>query len=211
MILPVRVVGVLPLHSSRSHLSPASHATPPSEIPAPHTLGTPLPPQIWGVVQPPPREPHVMVPPQPSGHVPQFAGAGHAVSALHVGWPHETPPSVLPPPPHVSGAVHVGPHDAMTPPQPSPAGPHVIPPGHVVAGLHVGAPQTNETPPPPHVSGATQVVHVSVPPQPSAIVPHWAPASVPGHVVSGTHAGLPHSDGTPPPPQVSVAGHVPQL
>jgi hypothetical protein len=38
-------------------------------------------------------------------------------------WP-ETPP-----PPHVSGGVHV-PQLAMTPPQPSPAGPHSTLAGH---------------------------------------------------------------------------------
>jgi len=35
--------------------------------------------------------------------------------------------------------------------------------------------QTLATPPPPHVCGAVQAPHVSVPPQPSAIVPQFFP------------------------------------
>jgi hypothetical protein len=45
--------------------------------------------------------------------------------------------------------------------------------------------------------------HEIIPPQPSDTVPHSNP---PGHFVSGVH---PHASGSPPPPQVSGASHIP--
>jgi hypothetical protein len=110
----------------------------------------------------------------------------------------------------VFGETHAGPHDAMTPPHPSPADPHVMLEGQVVAGLHGGAPQWNATPEPPHVSGAVHAGHVTNPPHPSPTEPHWMPASSTGQVVMGTH-DWPHSKGTPPPPHVWGETHVPHV
>src|SRR5215468_6383034 len=58
-------------------------------------------------------------------------------------------------------------------------------------------PQTLATPPPPQVWGAVQVPQVSVPPQPSAMLPQVVPCAA--HVV-GVHVALPHTLATPPPP-----------
>jgi hypothetical protein len=69
----------------------------------PQMLAVPPPPQNSGALQ----VPHVMRPPQPSASGPQeFAGKSLHVFGVHVFLPL---PHVLdvPPPPHVSGALHV--------------------------------------------------------------------------------------------------------
>jgi hypothetical protein len=81
-----------------------------------------------------------------AGHVPQSSALPHPSPACphdrpwpwHVsGWqpllPQHTPG--VPHPPHVCGAVHV-PQLGMTPPQPSPAGPHWMLDGHA-CGVHM--------------------------------------------------------------------------
>jgi hypothetical protein len=66
-------------------------------------------------------------------------------------------------------------------------------------------------PPPPQVSPFEQVPQLTVPLQPSVCEPQVALAAVQASVcVSGTQAGAPHSNGTPPPAQVSSPLHVPQ-
>jgi hypothetical protein len=92
--------------------------------------------------------PQVIVPPQPSGHVPQFLPPGHTVSAVHAGEPQTLD---VPPPPQVSGGVQVPVPQVIVPPQPSAQGPQFRPVGHEVMGVHVGEPQTLGVPPPPHV------------------------------------------------------------
>src|SRR5262245_19720149 len=67
-------------------------------------------------------------------------------------------------------------HAPHEPPQPSP--PHAL---LVQFGVQ---PQTFAVPPPPHVCGAVQVPQLSVPPQPSEMVPQFLPCAV--HVV-GMH------------------------
>src|SRR5439155_8079410 len=72
----------------------------------------------------------------------------------------------------------------------------------------VGAtPQTFATPPPAQVCGAVQAPQVSVPPQPSAIVPQFFPWAA--HVVAVQPP--PQTFTTPPPPQVCGAVQAPQL
>src|SRR5438094_5907967 len=84
----------------------------------------------------------------------------------------------------------------------SPARPVAVRVSSAVAGP---APQTFATPPPAQVCGAVQVPQVSVPPQPSAIVPQFFPWAA--HVVGVQ----PQTFATPPPPQVWGAVQVPQL
>ena len=57
----------------------------------------------------------------------------------------------VPPPPHVSGDTHM-PHWIKSP-QPSPAGPQLMPWSWQVIGTHApgGVPHWPKTPPPPHV------------------------------------------------------------
>src|SRR5947199_2386647 len=72
----------------------------------------------------------------------------------------------------------------------------------------VGAtPQTFATPPPAQVCGAVQAPQVSVPPQPSAIVPQFFPWAA--HVVAVQPP--PQTFATPPPPQVCGAVPEPQV
>jgi hypothetical protein len=81
---------------SEAVISPAGGLS----VPDPQTLGVPLPPHVCGAVQPP----QLMVPPHPSGIVPQFAGDGHWVSGV------QPQTFGVPPPPHVSGMTqHVKP------------------------------------------------------------------------------------------------------
>jgi len=95
-MVPEIDVGVPPAHAWTLQATPV-HG-PPSAVPYPHWLGTPLPPQIAGATQPPPFVPQVRVPPQPSGHVPQSFPVGQAVSFVQTGAPQTEP---VPPPPHV--------------------------------------------------------------------------------------------------------------
>src|SRR5437867_10584194 len=70
----------------------------------------------------------------------------------------------------------------------SPARPVAVRVSSAVAGAGAPTPQTFATPPPPQVSGAVQTPHVSVPPQPSGIVPQFFPW--PAQVVGVQGAGL---------------------
>jgi hypothetical protein len=107
--------------------------------------------------------PHTKVPPQPLltlSHRPL-----HDVTGVH---PHTLG---VPPPPHVSGDVHVP--QLRFVPQPFDSEPQLSPTfAQVVVGLH---PQTFGAPEPPHESGAAQVPQLSVPPQPFAIEPQFFP------------------------------------
>src|SRR5262249_28411274 len=67
-------------------------------------------------------------------------------------------------------------------------------------------PQTFATPPPPQVCGAVQTPQVSVPPQPSGIVPQFVPCAAPASRVQ-----VPQTFAAPPPPQVSGAVQRPQV
>src|SRR5437667_2837391 len=66
----------------------------------------------------------------------------------------------------------------------SPARPVAVRVSAAVAGAGAPTPQTFATPPPPQVCGAVQTPQVSVPPQPSGIVPQFFACAA--HVV-GTH------------------------
>src|SRR5213594_5250771 len=57
----------------------------------------------------------------------------------------------------------------------SPARPLAVRVSSAVAGAGAPTPQTFATPPPPQVCGAVQTPQVSVPPQPSGIVPQFFP------------------------------------
>ena len=62
------------------------------------------------------------------------------------------------------------------------------------------------TPLPPHVWGAAHGPQFTVPPQPSAMTPHWALAC---WQVRGWQLVRPQTPGVPPPPHVSGATQVP--
>src|SRR5439155_21165670 len=59
----------------------------------------------------------------------------------------------------------------------SPARPLAVRVSAAVAGAGAPTPQTLATPPPPQVCGPVQTPHVSVPPQPSGIVPQFFPCA----------------------------------
>src|SRR5947207_7070857 len=59
----------------------------------------------------------------------------------------------------------------------SPARPVAVSVSSAVTGAGAPTPQTFATPPPPQVCGAVQTPHVSVPPQPSGIVPQFFPSA----------------------------------
>jgi hypothetical protein len=80
-------------------------------------------------------------------------------------------PSV-PPPPQVSGGVHVP--QLRTCPQPSESMPQVTPDAAHVVGAQ---PQRFGTPEPPHVAGAVQLPQPTNPPQTFATAPQFAPTS----------------------------------
>src|SRR5437870_11482915 len=73
----------------------------------------------------------------------------------------------------------------------SPARPVAVRVSSAVAGAGAPTPQTFATPPPPQVCGAVQTPQVSVPPQPSGIVPQFFPwaAQVVGVQGAGGGAG----------------------
>jgi hypothetical protein len=88
-------------------------------------------------------------------------------SPTQVGAPHWLG---MPPPPHVSGAVHAPQLSVF--PQPSPCVPQLTPSEAHVAGVQMGAPQTLGVPPPPQVVLAGHVEpHWRTLPQPSLIGP----------------------------------------
>src|SRR5579859_786700 len=113
-----------------------------------------------------PSPPHTMggahdlqsiIPPQPSGSMPQFALADSQVLGLQ---PHllgtPAPPQVVP------GSRHVP--QSIIMPQPSETIPHSAARSGQVNGMH---PHFFDIPPPPHVSGSAQCPHSTVSPQPS--------------------------------------------
>jgi hypothetical protein len=106
----------------------------------PHTLAAPPPPQVCGALH----EPQVIMPPQPSGAVPQFWPEGQAVAVWHL---HTFDTQAF-------GAPQVaGPQTIMLP-QPSEMLPQLAPVGQA---LTVGVqPHTLGVPPPPHVCGDVQ-------------------------------------------------------
>src|SRR5712691_1915548 len=85
----------------------------------------------------------------------------------------------------------------------TPARPVAVTVSVAVAGA---VPQTFATPPAPHVCGAVQAPQVSVPPQPSAIVPQSFPCAA---QVVGVQ--VPQTFATPAPPQVCGAMQAPQV
>src|SRR5438874_1751036 len=73
------------------------------------------------------------MPPQPSPMGPQLAPAAAQVRGVQAGGPHTLG---VPPPPQVSGAVHMP--QSSTPPQPSPTGPQLAPASAHVRAVQVG-------------------------------------------------------------------------
>jgi hypothetical protein len=141
--------------------------------------------------------PQLIMPPQPSGAVPQFWPVGQVVLGTH-GVPQTLG---VPPPPQVAGAVQV-PQLSM-PPQPSAMEPQFWPLGQVVSGVQ---PQTLGVPPPPQVWGEVHAgPQKSMPPQPFGSVPQLEPE---GH---WARHPPPQTLGVPPPPQVCGEVQVPQL
>jgi len=88
-------------------------------VPAPQTLGTPAPPQLWPLGQPPLAAAQSSMLPQPSGIVPQFLPCAWQVVGVQ--------PQTLagPPPPHTFGGAQ-SPQLTMAP-QPSATAPQFLP------------------------------------------------------------------------------------
>jgi hypothetical protein len=115
--------------------------------------------------------------------------------------------------PQTAGETQL-PH-GIEPPQPSAIGPHAFA-GHVVIGTQLPVPpsvtlpppQTFGMPPPPQIVGAAHVValQLTMPPQPSEMLPQFMPA---GHAVIFVHEGVPHWFGVPPPPQIAPPMQLP--
>ncbi len=165
-----------------------------TQLGSPHWPGTPLPPpHDSGGVQ----VPHWTRLPQPSPAGPHVIPCDAHVIGVQTKPPSDSPhwPGT-PPPPHVSGVVQLP--QLSDPPQPLPAGPHMMFCEAQVIGVHVGMPHWPGTPPPPHVCGETQVPQLSEPPQPSPAGPH---AMFCDAHVSGVQPP-PHWFGVPPPPHV---------
>ena len=142
--------------------------------------------------------------------------AGHTWGTHALASPTPQTPGV-PPPPHVSGAVHVP--QLRESPHLSPAGPQLIfcdahvsgtqsPPSSPPSGGMNPLPHTLGLPPAPHFKGDVQVPQESVPPQPSPAGPQLKPRST---QVFGVQmgAGVPHTAGVPPPPHVAGEVHEP--
>ena len=111
----------------------------------------PSPPQNAGAVQ----ALQSIMPPQPSGIIPQFAFFDPHVAGVQAHL------FGTPPPPHVLvGSRHV-PQSIMCP-HPSAIMPHSAAAWGHVTGVQ---PHFLDMPPPPHVSGLTQRPHSMVPPQ----------------------------------------------
>jgi hypothetical protein len=125
--------------------------------------------------------------------------------------------SSTPPPPQAAGDVHDP--QLQMPPQPSATVPQLLPAHAVPCGVfvHVGVAQTLGFPWPPQTVVPVQfdVPQLTMPPQPSGIVPHWFGP----HVVAGAHGPPsgprsvppPHTLGVPPPPHFWGKVHEPQL
>jgi hypothetical protein len=161
----------------------------------PHWLAVPPPPQVCGEVQ----LPQFSVPPQPSPIIPQLSGKGQAVSLVQpqtLGVPGFPPPQVWP-------AGQVGPQLSIG--QPASGGVYI--PQLSPAGQDAGHWLTHIVWSALHAELVGHGPQLTVPPQPSGIVPQMSPA---GHAAIGVH---PHTFGLlgVPPPQVLLPEHVPQL
>jgi hypothetical protein len=201
----------------------------------PHTLGTPLSAPASTLGAPPQtgvgaaHVPQSIMPPQPSGIVPQFLFSAEHLTGVH---PHS---AGVPPPPQVCGKVHPG--QVMWPPQPSDtvsphwpgvqsagvngthalhgagappsAGPHWSMPPHpsgidpqvtpIWTQVTLVHPHTPAFAPPPHVSGNAQPGQCRTLSHPSEMTPHV----LGGQAVKGTHAVAPHLFGAPGPPSAA--------
>jgi hypothetical protein len=165
-------------------------------------LGVPLPPQVWGAVQPPQStgvpQLLVTVPHLPAQRTPINTGT-HVPVAHTLGVP--PPPQLWPAgqPPASAPQVTAAPQLSITVPQ-------FLPAQVVDAGCDV-QPHAPTVPPPPQLWGAAQVPQLTVAPQLSVAGPQVLPAQV----VAIACGVQPHTLGVPPPPHVSGAVQVPQL
>ena len=106
VVTPAAHVGIA------EHKGPEHVAVPPSRFESPQLFGTPPPPQIAGATHVPQLG---VIPPHPSATCPQSAPALRHVAGVQVveaspaSGPEATAPQAFgtPPPPHVSGRVHV--------------------------------------------------------------------------------------------------------
>jgi hypothetical protein len=180
-----------PWHVVKFGVHPQTFGVPPS-APPPHVSGAR---QLFGS--------QVIGVPQLLLSVPQLSAGGQLVK-LGV-QPHTL---AIPPPPQVSGVMHVP--QLTVPPQPSETIPHVFPVAVQSVATVPGVQQTFGVSPcvgfppqvcPPVHAGPQLIVVLQL----FVSVPQFAPA---GHVVTfGLH---PHSLAVPPPPQVFGAVQVPQ-
>jgi hypothetical protein len=185
---------------------PHDAIVPPHPLPVgPHVTVGGHTPGVHPLVQTPPEHvsaighvPHGIEPPHPSGQTPHTTPAGHAVRGTQV---------TQLPPMHDAPLAHV-PQFAVRPPQPSAWTPQVAPSDPQVAGVQLGAPHLPGVPPPPQLSGGVQLPQSTSPPHPFPVLPHV----MVGGQACGTHAFAspsPQVLGTPPPPHVVPAAHVP--
>jgi hypothetical protein len=101
-------------------LNPTGHELP--GIQKPHWFGVPVPPQLSGGEH----VPQLIIPPHPSGAIPQSAFAGQCRGHAQT--------FGVPPAPQTSVPLHVP--QSIVPPQPSSSGPQLSGAGHVVFGVH---------------------------------------------------------------------------
>jgi hypothetical protein len=170
-----------------------THAGGPAS-PAPHMLKPP-PPQTAGAMQ----VPQSRVLPHPSEFIPQFQFSPTHVFGTHAGGP-ASPPSVdgaivphtlKPPPPHVSGDMHVP--QLMTLPHPSVFIPQLKPSWAHVFGLQVPLP--DESPLASPLPNIDWVMESAIPVVVLSVVASWPPPSVPPA----------NRDADPEPPQAARA------
>src|SRR5215471_10304533 len=115
------------------------------QVPPPHRLATPVPPQVWPAGQ---AAAQSSEPPHPLPMIPQYwPPLGRQVAPGQVVEPQALG---MPAPPQVWPAGQLLPQ-STTPPQPSPIRPQYWPPGSVQVrlGVQPTMPQTWATPPPP--------------------------------------------------------------
>ncbi len=165
----------------------------------PQTLAVPPPPQVIGAVQ---GGPHMTLPPQPSGTIPQFSPPVHSVAAVPGMQQTFGVSPCATSPPQVAGGVQAGPQLTAVP-QLLVKAPQFALTGQVVKfGVH---PHAFGLVTVPQVSGGVHVPQAIIPPQPSATIPQSSPG---GQAVRGVQ---PHWKLTPAPPQVRGGAQVPQL
>jgi hypothetical protein len=157
----------------------------------------PSPPQMSGIVQ----VLQSIMPPQPSGSMPQLAfSAAHVVGVQ----PHLFG---VPPPPHVLPESRHAPQSIILP-QPSETMPQSAPRSGQVNGVQ---PHIFDMPPPPQVSGGVQRPHCTVAPHPSDTSPQLAPSSPQVRTWHGSSPHLlrpaPPQTPTSQPPQSSTLSH----